>query len=354
MVIIGYGRMLSDAAELEGAPSNEAQQILYAAERASELTRQLLTFSRRQIVQPRLVNLNSVVRETETLLRRLIGEDIEVQTSLDSELLPVRIDPGQMEQVVVNLAVNARDAMPGGGHLIIETANVDLDQPYVRGHSTVEPGHYVMLVVSDTGHGMDLETQSHIFEPFFTTKGPGRGTGLGLSTVYGIVTQNGGQIWAYSELGRGTTFKIYLPAVVTAGSEPKGAALPSQKETRGTETVLVLEDEPSVRQLVQAMLGQQGYNILEAGTPMEALKYCKEYAGPIHLLVTDVVMPGMGGRQFAELAANYRSTMKVLYMSGYTGDSIAHHGALDAGVAFLQKPFSSESLLQKVREVLNN
>jgi two-component system cell cycle sensor histidine kinase/response regulator CckA len=354
MVIIGYGRMLSDAAELEGKPSNETQQILYAAERAAELTRQLLTFSRHQIVQPRLVNLNTVVRETETLLRRLIGEDIVIRTSLDSELLPVRIDPGQMEQVIVNLAVNARDAMPGGGRLIIETANVDLEEPYVRGDSAVEPGRYVMLVVSDTGHGMDLETQSHIFEPFFTTKGPGRGTGLGLSTVYGIVKQSGGQIWADSEPGKGSTFKIYLPAVLTAGSEPKGAAVPNRGETRGTETVLVLEDETSVRKLVQAMLGQQGYNILEAGTPVEALKYCREYAGPIDLLVTDVVMPGMGGQQFAELAANYRSTMMVLYMSGYTGDSIAHHGSLDAGVAFLQKPFSSESLLQKVREVLNN
>ena len=318
------------------------------------MTRQLLTFSRQQIVQPCLVNLNAVVRQTETLLRRLIGEDIEVHTALDSELLPVKIDPGQMEQVIVNLAVNARDAMPGGGQLILETANVDLDQPYVRGHSTVEPGRYVMLVVSDTGQGMDLETQSHIFEPFFTTKGPGRGTGLGLSTVYGIVKESGGQISAYSEPGKGSTFKIYLPAVLTAGSEPKCPDLPSRKENRGTETVLVLEDETSVRKLVQAMLGQQGYNILEAGSPVEALKYCKEYAGPIDLLVTDVVMPGMGGPQFAELAANYRSTMKVLYMSGYTGDSIAHHGDLDAGVAFLQKPFSSESLLQKVREVLNN
>jgi two-component system, cell cycle sensor histidine kinase and response regulator CckA len=353
MVIIGYGKILSDAAELEGAPSKEAQQILYAAERAAELTRQLLTFSRRQTVQPRLVDLNSIVRETETLVQRLIGEDIVVRAFLDSEILPVRIDPGQMEQVIVNLAVNARDAMPTGGHLILETSNVELDRPYVRGHSTVEPGRYVMLVVSDTGQGMDQETQTHIFEPFFTTKEPGKGTGLGLSTVYGIVKQSGGQIWTYSEPGQGTTFKIYLPAVLTAGSEPQKAALPSRAETRGTETVLVLEDETSVRKLVQAMLGQQGYTILEAGSPVEALKYCKEHAGPIHLLVTDVVMPGMGGRELAELAASYRSAIKVLYMSGYTGDSIAHYGALDAGVAFLQKPFSSQSLLQKVREVLN-
>ena len=229
MVIIGYGRMLSDAAELEGTPSTEAQQILYAAERAAELTRQLLTFGRQQIVQPRLVNLNSVVRETETLIRRLIGEDITIHTALDPELLPVKIDPGQMEQVIVNLAANARDAMPGGGQLTVETANVDLDQPYVHGHSTVAPGRYVMLVVSDTGQGMDLETQSHIFEPFFTTKGPGKGTGLGLSTVYGIVKQSGGQIWTYSEPGQGTTFKIYLPAVLEAGSEPKGTALASHQ-----------------------------------------------------------------------------------------------------------------------------
>jgi two-component system, cell cycle sensor histidine kinase and response regulator CckA len=353
MVIIGYGKMLSDAAEERGAPSSEAQQILYAAERASELTRQLLMFSRQQRVQPRLVDLNSVVRGTETLLRRLIGEDIVVRAVLDSKLLPVRVDPGQMEQVIVNLAINARDAMPDGGHLILETANVNLDQPYVRGHSTVEPGRYVMLVVSDTGQGMDYETQTHIFEPFFTTKGPGKGTGLGLSTVYGIVKQSGGQIWTYSEPGQGTTFKIYLPAVLDAGTTPQPEDLPRRMETRGTETVLVLEDETAVRKLVRAMLSEQGYTILEAGSPVDALRLCKVHVGPIHLLVTDVVMPGMGGRQFAGLAEQYRPTMKVLFMSGYTGDSIAHQGVLASGVAFLQKPFSSESLLQKVREVLN-
>jgi nitrogen-specific signal transduction histidine kinase/CheY-like chemotaxis protein len=354
MVIVGYGRMLSDAAEHGGEPSGEAQQILYAAERASELTRQLLTFSRQQIVQPCLVNLNSIVRDTETLLRRLIGEDIVVRAVLDSELPPVRIDRGQIEQVIVNLAVNARDAMPSGGHLTIETANVDLDQPYVRGHLTVSPGRYVMLAVSDTGQGMDLETQSHIFEPFFTTKGPGKGTGLGLSTVYGIVKQGGGHIWTYSEPGQGTTFKIYLPAVQEAGGAPQQADLPSRMGTRGTETILVLEDEASVRKLVQAMLGQQGYTILEASNPVEALRQCREHPGSIHLLVTDVVMPGMGGRQVAELAVQYRPTLKVLYMSGYTGEAIAQHGALYPGVMFLQKPFSSESLLQKVREVLSS
>jgi two-component system cell cycle sensor histidine kinase/response regulator CckA len=353
-VIMGYGRLLSDAAERSGAPSSEAKQILYAAERASELTRQLLTFSRRQIVQPRMMDLNSILRETETMIRRLIGEDIVVRTVLDPELLPVRIDRGQFEQVIVNLAVNARDAMPGGGQLTLETANVDLDDAYTLGHLTVEPGRYVMLAVSDTGQGMDQETQEHIFEPFFTTKEPEKGTGLGLSTVYGIVKQSGGHIWTYSEPGRGTTFKIYLPAVLAAGSEPRQLALPSLMQTRGTETILVLEDEPVVRQLVLAILAQQGYTVLEADTPEEALRLCKEYAGSIQLLVTDVVMPGMSGRQVAEAALTCRPTLKVLYMSGYTGDATAHLAVLDSGAAFLQKPFSSESLLQKVRELLNS
>ena len=354
MVIIGYGKMLSDEAEERGAPSSEAQQILYAAERAAELTRQLLMFSRRQTVQPRLVNLNSIVRETETLVRRLIGEDIVVRTYLDSELLPVRIDPGQMEQVIMNLAINARDAMPGGGHLMLETTNVDLDQTYARGHSTLEPGRYVMLVVSDTGQGMDQETQSHIFEPFFTTKGPGKGNRSGAKhRVWNRQTK-----WRpdldLQRAGRGNHVQDLFARGSYGRHRDQGSGSPKPKANPMHETVLVLEDEPSVRKLVQAMLGQAGYNILEAGSPVEALKYCKEQAGPIDLLVTDVVMPGMGGRQFAELAAAYRPAMKVLYMSGYTGDSIAHDAGLDAGVAFLQKPFSSESLLQKVREVLNS
>ena len=352
-VIIGYGELLSVAAERRGAPSSEVQQILYAAQRGAELTRQLLTFSRQQIVQPHLVNLNNVVRETEALLRRLIPEDIEVRAILDAELLPVRIDRGQMEQVIVNLAVNARDAMPDGGHLTIETANVDLDHPYVRDHSTVEPGSYVMLVVSDTGRGMDRETQSHIFEPFFTTKGLGKGTGLGLSTVYGIVKQGGGHILPYSEAGQGSTFKIYLPAVLETGGESQEQNAPSGIEMGGTETIVVLEDEPALRRLVHAILEQRGYRVLEAGTPEEALRLCQEHAGTIQLLLTDVVMPGMSGRQVAEWAVRCRPELKVIYMSGYTGDAIAHHGVLDSGVAFLQKPFSSDSLLYKVREVLN-
>jgi PAS domain S-box-containing protein len=353
-VIIGYGEMLLQAAQRQGVPSCEAQQILHAAQRASELTRQLLTFSRQQIVQPSVVSLNSVVDEMEAMLRRLIGEDVLIRTVLDPELRPVRIDRGQMEQVIVNLAVNARDAMPGGGHLIIETAKVDLDQPYIRDHLAAKPGRYAMLVVSDTGQGMDRETMSHIFEPFFTTKGPGRGTGLGLSTVYGIVKQGGGHVWTYSEPGHGTTFRIYLPAVREAGGDVPEADLPKRIETRGTETILVLEDEPALRKLVQALLGQQGYTILEAATFEQALRHCEVHDGTIHLLVTDVVMPGMSGRQLAERALECRPGLKVLYMSGYTADAIAHHGVLDAGVAFLQKPFSSESLLQKVRDVLND
>jgi PAS domain S-box-containing protein len=353
-VIIGYGEMLLLSGERRGTPSCEAQQILYAAQRASELTRQLLTFSRQQIVQPCLIDLNAVVTDLQAMLMRLIGEDILVRTVLDAALFPVRIDRGQMEQVIVNLAVNARDAMPGGGHLIIETANVDLDQPYTRDHLTVEPGRYVMLVVSDTGQGMDPETLSHIFEPFFTTKAPGQGTGLGLSTVYGIVKQGGGHVWTYSEPGRGTTFRIYLPAAVEDGAGAREADLTRQVETRGTETILVLEDEPALRRLVETILDQQGYTILEAATPEQALRLCDEHAGSIDLLVTDVVMPGMSGRQIAEFAVQRRPSLKVLYMSGYTADAIAHHGVLESGVAFLQKPFSSESLLQKVREVLNS
>jgi PAS domain S-box-containing protein len=353
-VIIGYGEMLLLTGERRGTPSCEAQQILYAAQRASELTRQLLTFSRQQIVQPCLINLNSVVTDLEGMLLRLIGEDILVRTVLDRTLFPVRIDRGQMEQVIVNLAVNARDAMPDGGHLIIETANIDLDQPYTRDHLTVEPGRYVMLVVSDTGDGMDPETLSHIFEPFFTTKAPGQGTGLGLSTVYGIVKQGGGHIWTYSEPDHGTTFRIYLPAAIEAGDGSLESDLRGRIETRGTETILVLEDEPALRKLVQTMLDQQGYTILEAATPEQALRLCDEHTGSIDLLVTDVVMPGMSGRQIAERAVQRRPTLKVLYMSGYTADAIAHHGVLESGVAFLQKPFSSEALLQKVREVLNS
>ncbi len=353
-VIIGYGKILADAAEIEGTPSVPAQQIVFAAERAGELTRQLLTFSRQQIVQPRLLNLNSVIREIESLLRRLIGENISVRVILDPDLLPVRIDRSQMDQVIVNLAVNARDAMPSGGHLTIETANMDLDQPYTRDHLTVEPGRYVVLAVSDTGVGMDRETASHIFEPFFTTKAVGKGTGLGLSVVYGIIKQHGGHIWAYSEPGKGATFKVYLPAVAEADIDIPRTAAATRRDTRGTETVMVLEDEPMVRKLVQTVLGQKGYTVLAADSPEEALILSEQHAGPIHLLVTDVVMPGMSGTQVAHRLLQSHPGLKVLYMSGYTPDAIARHGVLDSGVAFLQKPFSADSLAHKVRDTLDN
>ena len=352
-VIISYSKMLSDAAEREGTPSVEPQQILFAAERAAELTRQLLTFTRQQIVQPQVVNLNVIVRESESLLRRLIREDIAVRTVLDPALLHARIDRSQLEQVIVNLAVNARDAMPDGGHLIIETQNVDLDAPYVRGHVTVKPGRYVMLAVSDTGMGMDREMQSRIFEPFFTTKGPGKGTGLGLSVVYGVINQCGGHIWTYSEPGKGTTFKIYLPAVLEAVGDPPGAVPPARPSHRGTETILVLEDEPAVRELVRTILSRNDYTILSAATAEEALRLCREHPGAIHLLLSDVIMPGMSGRHVVEQVLPGRPEMKVLYISGYTSDAIAHHGVLESGVAFLQKPFSADSLLQKVRDVLD-
>jgi PAS domain S-box-containing protein len=352
-VILGYGRMLADTAERAGRPSTEATNILYAASRAAELTKQLLTFSRRQVIRPSLVNLNQVVSDLDGMLRRLIAEDILVQTALGPNLPFVRIDRGQMEQVIVNLAVNARDAMPEGGHLVVETAAVNLDESYAGGHMTVEPGRYVMLAVSDTGQGMDDETQSHIFEPFFTTKEPGKGTGLGLATVYGIVRQTGGHIWVYSEPGRGATFKIYLPAVEKEADEEGANERPPYSARAGTETVLVLEDEEQVRQLVQSMLARQGYQVLAFGSAEDALRLCENHPEEIQLLITDVVMPGMSGRQVAQLARERRPNLKVLYMSGYTGDAIAHHGVLDCGVEFLQKPFSSETLLGKVREVLD-
>jgi PAS domain S-box-containing protein len=355
MVIVGYGNPLLDAARRNGASSSEEQahQILYAAQRAADLTRQLLTFSRRQIIQPRVVKLNSVMSENETMLCRLIGEHIVVRTVLDPELLPVRIDRSQIEQVILNLAVNARDAMPGGGHLILETANVTLDDTNMRGHSPIPPGRYVMLAVTDTGHGMDPEAQAHIFEPFFTTKGPEKGTGLGLSTVYGIVIQSGGHILTESEPGRGTTFKIHLPGVLEGGAELQQAGSVST-EIRGTETILVLEDEEQVRKLVVAILAQRGYTVLEASNPEDALRVIRQHTDSIDLLITDVVLPGMSGQQVAAHAVAARPTLKVLYMSGYTHDAIDPDKILESGAAFLQKPFSPESLLQKVREVLSS
>jgi CheY-like chemotaxis protein len=326
--------------------------ILSAADTAASLTRQLLAFSRRQVLQPAVIDLNLVVLDVSTMLRWLIGEDIEVIIRLSPELGHIKADPGQLEQVLMNLAVNARDAMPHGGRLTIETANVALDETYAHMHLGVQAGHYVRLTVQDSGRGMDIETQTHIFEPFFTTKGPGKGTGLGLSTVYGIVTQSGGYIGVSSAHGQGTTVTIDLPCV----EEPLSAPTPNLPQTsppQGTETVLLVEDEGTVRSVAREVLQMVGYTVLEAASGEEALQRVEQHSGAIDLLVTDVVMPGMNGRELAaRLMVNYPAA-QVLYLSGYTDEAIAHHGVLQAGIELLHKPFTPDVLARRVREVLD-
>lgn len=329
-----------------------AEEIKSASHRAASLTRQLLAFSRRQVLQPKVINLNEAVANMSNMLRRLIGEDINLLTVLEPELGRVKADPGQVEQVIMNLAVNARDAMPGGGKLIIETKNVFLSEEYASRHASVTSGQYIRLTVSDTGHGMDKETQERIFEPFFTTKDLGKGTGLGLSTVYGIVKQSGGDIWVYSEQGIGTTFKVYLPLSEDAAVEDKVNI--KEPESRGTETVLLAEDEGMVRRVAREVLEMQGYRVLEARDVQEALAISATHDGLIHILLTDVVMPGMSGREIAAQILLSRSQMKVLYMSGYTDDAIVQHGVLDEGTSFIEKPFTSDALLCKLREVLDD
>jgi PAS domain S-box-containing protein len=350
-IIAGYNRMMLDNLSPMDPMRGYAEEVLKASDRAAALTTQLLAFSRRQVLQPRVLDINSLIVNTEKMLRRLIGEDLEVKVVLSPGLGKIKADPGQIEQVIFNLAINARDAMPTGGRITIETANVEIDETYVKTHFGVEPGDYVMMAVSDNGSGMDAETKSHIFEPFFTTKQQGKGTGLGLSTVYGIVKQSGGDIWVYSEPGKGTAFKIYFPRVLgQEGGEALGGAL--DPVARGTETILVVEDEAGVRKLLCELLRKQGFTVLEATDGREALRLCKSSKSTIHLLLTDVVMPDMSGHQIAEQLAAVRPKMKVLYMSGYTENTIVHHGVLNAGVQFLSKPFTQETLLAKVREVL--
>jgi PAS domain S-box-containing protein len=328
------------------------EAIREAGERAASLTRQLLAFSRKQIMQPKVLDLNHVIFETNKMLQRLIGEDIDLLIGLTPDLGKVKADPGQIEQVLMNLSVNARDAMPKGGKVTIETQNVLIDEEYSRRHLSVRPGRYVMLAVSDTGCGMDAATQERIFEPFFTTKGTGKGTGLGLSTVYGIVKQSGGNIWVYSEVGRGTTFKIYLPCVDHHAEDFKSIAEAAQA-TPGTETVLLVEDEEMVRNMTREILQESGYRVLEAAHGHEALHVAEQHDGPIHLMLSDVVMPQMSGRELAEQLSPRRAEMKVLYMSGYTDDAIVHHGVLDEGMAFIEKPFTPSALTRKLREVLS-
>jgi len=354
MVISGYSEFLLERLGTEPQLRGPAQEIASASERASSLTRQLLAFSRKQMLAPRIVNLNDVATENLKMLTRMIGEDIDLVMVPGSNLWSVRADAGQIEQVIMNLAVNARDAMPSGGKLTIETSNVTLDEDYARYHAPLRPGDYVMVSINDTGAGMDTETQSHIFEPFFTTKGT-KGTGLGLSTVYGIVKQSGGYIWVSSELGKGTTFKIYLPRVAATGEAMAvvAAAVEIKKVEPGTETILLVEDEANLRYLARQYLEKQGYKVIEAADGAVAMQIAVAHESVIHLLLTDVIMPGMNGRELAQRISEIRPNVKILYMSGYTENVIGHNGMLDAGVNLLQKPFNLRDLRSKVREVLD-
>ncbi len=351
-VIMGYSQLLTDGLPAASRLKDATAQIRSAADRAAGITRQLLAFSRKQVLSPRVIDLNDIMMNLDTMLRRLIGEDIEVLTVPGRDLGAVKADPGQIEQVIMNLALNARDAMPNGGKLTLETENTDLNDAYALEHSPLLPGRYVMLAVSDTGTGMSPETQAHIFEPFFTTKEVGKGTGLGLSMVYGIVKQSGGYIWVYSELDQGTSFKIYLPRIdqpaEAAGSETRMSGV-----QRGTETILLVEDDAQLRQLASSVLSHCGYKVLPAAGTEEGLALCRANHRDIHLLVTDVIMPGMNGRQLAEQVKRISPSTRVLYVSGYTSNAIVHYGVLDPGLWFLPKPFSLSALVAKVREVLD-
>jgi CheY-like chemotaxis protein len=352
LTIISGNAQLSLLDLKQGDPLREnIEEIKRASERAADLTRQLLAFSRKQIMEMQVLDLNHVVQGLDKMLHRLLGEDIELLTVLPEGIGKVKADPGQIEQVIVNLAVNAKDAMIEGGKLTIETADVELDEEYAHRHIAVIPGQYVMLSISDTGVGMTSEVKERVFEPFFTTKEQGKGTGLGLSTVYGIVKQSGGNIWVYSEPGQGTTFKIYLPQVDEPLDELKEEVL--KEIPRGDETILVVEDEETVRKLAIRLLKSQGYRVLEAPDGGKALLLCEKLKERIHLILTDVVMPGMSGRKLAERLKQIHPEMKVLYMSGYTDNAIVHHGVLEEGTKFIQKPFTLENLARKVREALD-
>jgi PAS domain S-box-containing protein len=349
--INGYAELLMAGLRAGDPLRKHAEEILKAGSRAAALTHQLLAFSRKQILQPRVLDPNGVVSNMESMLRRLVGEDVELTASLAPDVGRIRADPGQLEQVIMNLVVNARDAMPRGGTVTIETANVEFDRKYVERRTEVQPGRYVLIAVTDTGCGMDAATLEHLFEPFFTTKEQGKGTGLGLSTVYGIVKQSSGHIWVYSEPGRATTFKIYFPRVDAPPDAPPAPA--PVGPVSGHEVVLVVEDHEFVRALATAVLGQCGYTVLEAANGGEALLICEKHEGPIHLMITDVVMPKMSGPELVERVRPIRPELRILYTSGYTDNAIVHHGALDEGTPFLQKPFSPRALAEKVRELLD-
>ena len=351
-VINGYSEVILDQVRQADPLRGLVAEIKKAGDRAAALTRQLLAFSRKQVLVPVVLDLGALIADMEKMLPRLIGEDVDLRTRGQADLWRVKADPGQMEQVMLNLVVNARDAMASGGKLTIETSNVELDPDYVLGHRYVQSGQFVQLAVSDTGHGMDAATKARIFEPFFTTKGPETGTGLGLATVYGIVKQSGGHIEVYSEVNVGTTFKVYLPRV-----QAPVTASPSRSDFMrarpGTETVLLVEDDDTVRSVARLVLQKHGYHVIEARHGGEALLLCEQHKGTIHLMVTDVVMPFLSGRQLAERTAVMRPEMKVLYLSGYTDDAIVRHGVLDPANPFLQKPYSTDALARRVRELLD-
>jgi PAS domain S-box-containing protein len=350
-IILGYSDMYLGKLRPEDPLCLPLSEIRKAGERATGLTRQLLAFSRKQVLAPVVFDLNETIADMDKMLHRLIGEDVALTAHAGSDLWKVKADPGQMEQVVMNIIVNARDAMPQGGKLLMETENVELDESYTQAHAETRPGEYVLLAISDTGCGMNASVKARIFEPFFTTKGPTKGTGLGLATVFGIVKQSGGHIAVYSEVGQGTTFKIYLPR------DKSGAPIATSKVAKeaprgGTETILLVEDEDGVRTLAMTVLKEHGYTVLEARHGGDALIICETRSQPIDLMITDVVMPHFSGRQLAERLATRQPTMKVLFMSGYTDDAIVHHGVLESGMSFLQKPFTPEALARRVRGIL--
>jgi PAS domain S-box-containing protein len=351
-IITGYSQLILNSIRADDPNRHSVEQIMKAGERAAALTKQLLAFSRRQVLQAKVLDLNKLVGSLASMLQRLIGEDVDLRLVLPLDLGRVSADPGQIEQVLMNLVVNARDAMPKGGVLTVETKNVFLDESYVSRHSSAKPGQYILLAVSDTGAGMDKATLARLFEPFFTTKGTGKGTGLGLSTVFGIVKQSGGSVEVYSEPGHGTSVKVYLPRIdqpvsIEAKNERKMAV-------RGSETILLVEDDEMVRTLVRETLQREGYHILDAAGPLEARRISEQHNGVIQLMVTDVVMPKVNGRELAEQIGKRRPDMRVLYMSGYTDNAIMNSGVLQKEVAFIQKPFTPAAMTEKVREVLEN